>query len=112
MVFVLQSTWAVAAQYCQHEESQKVDHIGHHTHKHVSQDGDSSKAKDQKSVDTTKSDIDTDCPYCHLGSIKSMVTGLPVINADIEPLEMVPIYYSYPEVIPSKPERPNWNLAA
>lgn len=111
LVFVFQSTWAVAAQYCQHEENPKVDHIGHHTHKHVSQDDDTSKAKNQESGDNSKSDIDTDCPYCHLGSIKSMVTDLLVINADIEPLEMVAIYYSYPEVIPSKPERPNWNLA-
>lgn len=112
IVFALQSSWAVAAQYCQHENSPKVNHIGHHTHKHSSQSANNSNLNDQKSTDTTKSSgTDTDCPYCHLGSIKSMVTDLPVIKAEIEPVVIVDIHYTYPEVIPSKPERPNWNLA-
>lgn len=111
IVFVLQSAWAVAAQYCQHEESPKVDHIGHHTHKHNSQDEVSSSVKDKKSSNTTKSSIDTDCDYCHLGSIKSMINSLTVLNTAVEPLIMVEIYYSYPEITPLKPERPNWNPA-
>ena len=40
-----------------------------------------------------------------------MITYLPVINAEIEPVVLTDIYYSYPEIIPLKPERPNWNLA-
>lgn len=111
IVFVLQSTWAVAAQYCQHEKSPKVDHIGHHIHKHDSQGADVSSMIDHKSSDSSKSDIDTDCPYCHLGSIKSMIISLPAFDAHIEPVVIVEIYYSYPEIIPRKPERPNWNLA-
>lgn len=111
LIFVLQSTWAVAAQYCQHEESPTVNHIGHHTHKHTSQSDIGSNTIDQTSSDNFKSDIDTDCSYCHLSSIKSMMNSLPVLEAEIEPLAMVAIHYSFPEVIPSKPERPNWNLA-
>lgn len=112
IIFVLQSTWAVAAQYCQHEEGPKIDHIGHHTHNHSSQKNDANNIGDHKSINTSKSDIDTDCPYCHLGSIKSIITSLPILDAAIEPLVMVDIYYSYPEIIPRKPERPNWNSAA
>lgn len=111
LVFVLQSTWAVAAQYCQHEENPTVNHIGHHTHKHISQSDSGSNLNSQKSSDTSKSDVDTDCSYCHLSSIKSMMNSLPILEAEIEPLAMVAMHYSYPEVIPSKPERPNWNLA-
>jgi hypothetical protein len=111
ILFVLQSTWAVAAQYCQHEESPKVEHIGHHTHKHTSQSADSNHVTDQKSSDSSKSGVDTDCPFCHLSSIKSMISNLPVIDAEIESVVIVGIYRSYPEIIPLKPERPNWNLA-
>lgn len=111
IVFVLQSTWAVAAQYCQHEENPKVEHIGHHTHKHYSKSDDNSRAIDHKSNDTSNLNIDSDCPFCHLFSIKSMINALPVLEAEIEPLAMVAIHYNYPEVIPSKPERPNWNFA-
>lgn len=110
-IFVMQSTWAVAAQYCQHEENTKVNHIGHHSHKHIQQGDVDSDLNHQKQTDTNKSGVDTDCPYCHLGSIKSMVTDLPVISAGIGPVVIVEIDYSFPEIIPLKPERPNWNLA-
>ncbi|PPC99562.1 MAG: hypothetical protein CTY35_03730 [Methylotenera sp.] len=111
IVFVMQSNWAVAAQYCQHEEDSKVEHIGHHTHKHDSNSDDNSHAVDQKSNDTANLNIDSDCPYCHLFSIKSITSTLPLLEPKIEPVLVVDIYYSYPEIIPIKPERPNWNLA-
>ena len=111
IVFVLQSTWAVAAQYCQHEENPKVEHIGHHTHKHSSQSSSNGDVSDQKSSDSSKTEIDTDCPFCHLSSIKSMITNVSLINPEIVPVVVTDIYYSYPEIIPLKPERPNWNLA-
>lgn len=110
-MFVLQSAWAVAAQYCQHEKNVKVDHIGHHTHEHNPQTADIKIATDQNTADNIKADVDTDCPYCHLGSIKSMIVILPIFDAQIQPVELVDIFYSYPEIIPLKPERPNWSLA-
>ena len=111
IVFVMQSTWAVAAQYCQHEENPKVEHIGHHTHKHDSKSDDNSNAVDQKYNDTANLNIDSDCPYCHLFSIKSIISTLPFLEPEIEPVLVVDVHYSYPEIIPLKPERPNWNLA-
>lgn len=109
IVFVLQSTWVLAAQYCQHEEGSKVEHVGHHSHKHTSQNEKENKLSDQKTGDKSKSD--TDCSYCHLGSIKSLITTIPILESAIEPLILVDINYGYPEIIPLKPERPNWNLA-
>ena len=40
-----------------------------------------------------------------------MIVILPAFDAQIEPLELVDIFYSYPEIIPLKPERPNWDFA-
>lgn len=108
----MQSTWAVAAQYCQHEENPKVDHLGHHAHKHDSQNDDISDKVDQSSSDSSKLTADTDCPYCQLGSIKSMIAYLLSFDANIGIVVMVDIYDSYPEIVPLKPERPNWILAA
>lgn len=110
VVFVLQSTWAVAAQYCQHEENPKVDHIGHHTHKHNSQSTDN--VDSEKSSDSSKSLFDSDCAFCHLSSIKSIVSDLTVIAVEVTALGMYDISYNYPAVVPQKPERPKWNFAA
>lgn len=109
---MIQSTWAVAAQYCQHENSINANHIGHHTHKHDNQNDTNISLTDNQTTDNSKSKADTDCPYCHLGSIKSIINTLPTLNAAVEPVAIIDIYYSYPEIIPLKPERPNWNLAA
>lgn len=109
--FVLQSTWAVAAQYCQHEENPKVEHIGHHTHKHDSKIDDNSHTVNQKSSDTANLNIDSDCPYCHLFSIKSITSTLPLLEPKIGPALVVDIHYSCLEIIPIRPERPNWSLA-
>lgn len=107
----MQSTWVVAAQYCQHESNVKVDHVGHHTHKHDAQKTDIKNVDIQNSTDNSKIESDTDCPYCHLGSIKSMIINFPDFDARIDPVHFVDIYYSYPEIIPLKPERPNWYFA-
>lgn len=108
----MQSTWAIAAQYCEHKETPKVEHLGHHTHKHDSENDDVIDKVDQNSSgDSSNFSVDTDCPYCHLGSIKSMVASLSVFDSNITPVVMVDVYDSYPEIIPLKPERPNWILA-
>lgn len=108
---MLQSIWAVAAQYCEHEKNPQTDHIGHHTHKHATHKSDSKNLIDLNSADSSDSDNDTDCPYCHLGSIKSMIVNLPNFEARIDPVQPIDIFYSYPEIIPLKPERPNWYFA-
>ena len=58
MFFVLQSTWAVAAQYCQHEENPKVEHIGHHTHKHDSKIDDNSLSRTDEQAPSFQKEIE------------------------------------------------------
>jgi hypothetical protein len=112
VMFMLQSTWAVAAQYCRHELGLDAFHIGHHTHEH--------KTGDQSQVDQTvlKADnnaapsIDSDCPYCHLGAMKSMLSISVVAPSAAAPPHPVELTLAYPGNIPFEPERPNWLLAA
>jgi len=110
VVFLMESTWAVAAQYCPHELGLKVHHLGHHSNKQVS----SNKKQFELpaiGADHSKSDTDNDCPYCHLGSMKSMVSILSLPSAMTESMTIITVVYSYADVTPRHPDRPNW-LAA
>ncbi len=108
---MLQSIWAVAAQYCQQETTLKVRQVGQQSPKHDVQEADSKNVSSEYLADSSKTNVGNDCPYCHLGSIKYMTNNLTAFEAYIEPAVRIDIYYSYPEIIPLKPERPNWNLA-
>lgn len=113
LVFLLESTWAVAAQYCAHELGLKANHFGHHYHKHNK--GDQSQP-DQASIQadkSSKSDKDKDCPYCHLGAMKSMVQEIEIVPMilDHSPTPGI-IHYHYVNTVPRQPERPNWMPAA
>lgn len=113
VVFLMQSAWAAAAQYCQHELGVNTYHFGHHTHQH--KNGDPSQV-DQASIkadaDTSKTGTDSDCPYCHLGAMKSMLPMVVMTPAATEPAPPTTLAYSYPNIVPRQPERPNWRLAA
>ncbi len=107
VIFLMESTWAVAAQYCPHELGLKVSHLGHHSSKQVSND------KNQPELPTigadhSKPDTDNDCPYCHLGSMKSMVSILQLPSAEAENPTITTNANSCPDVIPRILERPNW----
>jgi len=109
VVFLMESTWAVAAQYCPHELGLKVSYLSHDANK-----ADSDKSLSQLpaiGADHSKSDTDNDCPYCHLGSMKSMVSILSLPSAVTESITIITIVYSYADVTPRHPDRPNW-LAA
>lgn len=103
----MESTWAVAAQYCPHELGLKVYHLGHHTNKQAGSDKSQTELP-SIGADHSKPDTDNDCPYCHLGSMKSMVSILSLPSAVAENLAVTTIAYSYPDVTPRHPERPNW----
>lgn len=105
----MESTWAVAAQYCPHELGLKVSYSGHNYNK-----VDSGKAQSELptiGADHSKPDTDNDCPYCHLGSMKSMISILSLPSAVAESLAVTTLVYSYPDVTPRHPERPNWLTA-
>ncbi len=106
----MESTWAVAAQYCSHELSGKVCHLGHHS-KQVS--GESIQIE-TFTIDAEQSppDADNDCTYCHLGAMKSMVSVSLLTSVVTESPTVFAVIYLYPDVIPRHPERPNWQPAA
>ncbi len=113
LVFLLESTWAVAAQYCAHELGLKANHFGHHYHSHNKGD---KMRPDQASIQadkSSKSDKDKDCPYCHLGAMKSMVQDIEVppmvLDHSLSP-DTFP--YHYVNIVQRQPERPNWMPAA
>lgn len=60
-LFSLQTSWAVAAAYCQHEQAWgEAAHFGHHTHDH----GDEEALANDASSDTSIN-ADHDCHACH-----------------------------------------------
>jgi hypothetical protein len=111
VIFLLQSTWAVAAQYCEHELGLDAIHFGHHEHEHLAGD----PTFDQtlvKADDQSAPVVDNDCPYCHLGAMKSIPTIQAIalsLPSPALPIEVTPFY---PYIFPRQPERPNWLLAA
>jgi hypothetical protein len=109
VVFLMESTWAVAAQYCSHELGLKASHVGHHA-KQVS--GEKAQIEISKiGANQSQPDADNDCAYCHLGAMKSMVSILSLPYVVAERPSMTTISYSYPDVTPRHPERPNWHSA-
>lgn len=111
VLFFMQSTWAIAAQYCQHEKKPHEHHFGHHIHKHSYQQNDDSSVSHQSLGDSSVFSIDTDCPYCQIASIKSMIATLLVFDGNFKHFLILEHYDNFPEIIPHKPERPNWTLA-
>lgn len=112
VLFVLQSAWAAAAQYCGHESGLDAQHFGHHVHQHNSGhqptlDG-PALGDDGKAVPGT----DQDCAYCHLGAMKSMPSMLVPEAALADPPPFPDIASTYPHIVPRPPERPNWLRAA
>ena len=111
-LFLLQSTWAVAAQYCEHELNRDATHFGHHQHQHKA---DNASAKDQALGHADNQNVpgdDTDCPYCHLGAMKSMPAIHMTPIAVASPLLPTAVLLTYPHILAYPPERPNWRAAA
>jgi hypothetical protein len=110
VVFLMESTWAVAAQYCSHELGLKASHLGHHS-KQVSGGNTQIEISTISTADQSQPDADNDCAYCHLGAMKSMVSILSLPSVVTESPSITTITYSYPDVTPRHPERPNWHAA-
>ena len=112
VLFLLQSAWAAAAQYCRHELGLDVQHFGHHVHQH--------KIAGQPAIDVLALDadgktvpgMDDDCSYCHLGAMKSMPSMFVTDATVVEPPPFPEISSTYPHIVPRLPERPNWLHAA
>lgn len=109
LVLPLQSVWASAARYCQHETATNSEHFGHHEHQHkAAATEDSNKpATDAKTI------TDLDCGLCHsLGSVAAPVwvstASLPVPAALPPPTLSLPMA----SALLKAPERPKWERLA
>jgi hypothetical protein len=97
----LQSVWASAAAYCQHESSAaRSSHFGHHEHEHrVSAD----KRTDGSLVP------DQDCTICHLIACPSVLPVAPVVAAPAaRPYAPPAVTFAIMSARAAEPERPNW----
>jgi hypothetical protein len=112
VVFLLESTWAVAAQYCRHELGLAAVHFGHHTHEHQGKDQSANKHAVSKADPADDASIDNDCAFCHLGAMKSMVSAVVFPSASADAAPPTDLLLSYPLTLPREPERPNWRAAA
>jgi hypothetical protein len=113
VIFLLESTWAVAAQYCSHELGLDVAYFNHHQPEPKVGNSPTLYAHALIKADTQNgSQVDNDCPYCHLGAMKFIPTlqiqSITLPNL-LLPTEVILIY---PLISPHQPERPNWRLAA
>lgn len=106
VVFLMESTWAVAAQYCPHELGLKV----YHSYKQVNNDKNQT-ALATIGADHSKPDTDNDCPYCNLGSMKSMLSMLSLPSGIAQHTIITAIDYTYPDIVPRQLDRPNWPAA-
>jgi hypothetical protein len=105
LLLPLQSVWAAASAYCQHEQGVATQHFGHHTHQH--------KASADRNDGTGKSplNVHADCSSCHLScpavtesvrSIAVTASGSLVVADHLDALS---------SVFPDSPERPKWASA-
>jgi hypothetical protein len=106
LLLPLQSVWAAAGAYCQHEQGASVQHFGHHAHQH--------KTSADRNDGTGKSplSVHADCGICHL--------SCPVVTESDRPI-CVPASGSlavsnnpdvFSSVFSDNPERPKWVPAA
>jgi hypothetical protein len=92
----LQSIWAEAVGYCAHEAGAKVQHFGHHEHKH------------EGVQDKAQGPADQDCGTCHAGCNMGLIAHAaePVFMPVAQPREQAPA--RQPPGPLSLPDRPNW----
>ena len=112
VMFLLQSTWTVAAQYCEHELGLDGIAVSHSSLEHDAIAGTVSDTTALQAGDQTSSNLDSDCAYCHLGAMKSMLPVKVMESAATGVPHPIEISSTYPPVVPRQPERPNWLLAA
>lgn len=102
LVFLpLQSSWAAAATYCEHESSTQAPHIGHHEHEHHGAVADASD-------DESAAMFDADCDHCHghFSAALSLPMAVPTFTGVGQSTPWTEVGSPAPVVSP--PERPQW----
>ncbi|WP_152571078.1 MULTISPECIES: hypothetical protein [Massilia] len=105
-IMMLQLSWSVVAEYCEHETGRAAQHLGHHaSHDEPAQEVFSSLDQPSKSKAGALHSHCTSCTHTPL-----TFEELPVVVAVSEPLRFAPssplLRFSSTDVAP--PERPQW----
>lgn len=108
-VFLLESSGAAVAQYCEHDlyplVSAKLSASG------SAQDSIQAAAisMDQSNANSV---ADNECGFCHVGTVKSLMLNYGLVSPDLTlPLALESFLISRTRS-PDLPERPNWFFAA
>lgn len=113
MLLPLQSIWAAAAPYCQHEATPTSAHPGHHTHEHHHHaDADTASHGGETSPDQPPMQDHADCHVCHACSSPQGELTLrfqpPPAAATLGEAPAAGL----PSPLASRPERPKWPALA
>jgi len=106
LLLPLQSVWAAASAYCQHEQDSTAQHFGHHTHQH--------KASTDSNDGTGKSplNVHADCSSCHLSCPAATESARSITIPASGSLVLADHPRALSSVFPDHPERPKWVPAA
>ena len=105
----LQSSWAVAAEYCtHHEENAAAQHFGHHADEHANSASDTGIDDGvQSSSDMTPGQPHSD--NCHHYSVAGLLNATPQDFCDTPDVPLCwDRHASDPSTSASRIERPNW----
>ena len=101
----LQSTWATAKAYCEHEQGSAAKHFGHDAHQHQA-------TNEENTDDGGSAPPHADCGFCHHGSVGVASSLLDTPSS----ASTFPVVWPESSLIPTVfiegPERPDWLLAA
>ncbi len=106
----LQFTWAAVKSYCAHENGNAAQHVGHHEHQHKAE-----KAEPSVLDPANFNLADPDCAACHTGCTSSAgvcITSSQFPNLSNQALNEVDYLAHLPSPLPTRPERPQWLIAA
>jgi hypothetical protein len=105
----LQFSWAVVADYCQHDAEIVTDHLGHHDHASHAPDNAAGKGKAKAgSEGSTSASADIDCGHCH-GHCAAVLAAPDRLEPQ-PPGSAPPTLGELPgaEHTPAQPDRPQW----
>lgn len=105
-VLSLQLSWAAVATYCQHENTPKTAHFGHHAHEHRAPRNDKGADADKKNPLA----VDEDCSICHFGDTSSLPSLEPHHVPSVSPPRVALDHTLGDSHIPALPERPDRHL--
>lgn len=104
LILPLQSAWAAASAYCQHEQGTAMQHFGHHAHQHQAADKDKSGGGPQAT-------FHADCAFCHLGCVGVVTSSLDIPSSAPTSPAVSPEISFLPTIFLEGPERPKWASA-